>query len=73
MTPASSAGSAGSAAAAAAPQGYERECWAFWNERLGDGERAAWRVALGALGYDAGNEELAVNEFQARDCRMMGM
>lgn len=49
-----------------ASRAYEAECWAFWRDRLSEAQRGEWRACLATLGYDATNEELAVNEFQAR-------
>ena len=47
---------------------FAQRCRAFWRESLDEAGRDAWRAVLNALGYDAANEELCVNEFQAYMC-----
>jgi hypothetical protein len=47
---------------------FAERCRAFWRESLDDAGRDAWRAFLNGLGYDAANEELCVNEFQAYMC-----
>lgn len=44
---------------------YRDHCWRFWRERLSEDERDKLRRMLAGLNYDAGNEELLVNEAQA--------
>lgn len=44
---------------------YRDHCWRFWRELLSEQERGVWRNYLSSLGYDAGNEDLMVNEMQA--------
>lgn len=44
---------------------YREHCWRYWRERLSEEERQLFRSVLARLHYDAGNEELMVNEAQA--------
>lgn len=44
---------------------YRAHSWAFWRERLTEPERQTFRRYLDGLGYNAGDEELMVNETQA--------
>ena len=44
---------------------YQKACWKFWTEALGDSERQLFRTYLAQQDYDAGNEVLMVNETQA--------
>ena len=44
---------------------YREHCWRYWRERLSEEERQLFRGVLARLHYDAGNEELMVNEVQA--------
>jgi hypothetical protein len=47
---------------------FAERCRAFWRDSLDDAGRDAWRAFLNGLGYDAANEELCINEFQAYMC-----
>lgn len=44
---------------------YREHCWRYWRERLSEEERQLFRSVFARLHYDAGNEELMVNEAQA--------
>lgn len=44
---------------------YREHCQFFWTQLMNEPEREAWRHYLASQGYDAGNEELMVNETQA--------
>lgn len=44
---------------------YRQQCWHFWKALLSESERQKWRLLLTRMDYDAGNEELLVNEMQA--------
>ena len=47
---------------------FAAHCWRFWTEQLSAAQRETWVAFLASLGYDVGNEELVVNEFQAYMC-----
>jgi hypothetical protein len=44
---------------------YQQRSWNYWRKALTEVERRAFRQLLAGMGYDAGNEELMVNETQA--------
>ncbi len=44
---------------------FAERCRSFWRDSQDDDARASWRAFLAGLGYDAANEELCINEFQA--------
>ncbi|WP_198938002.1 hypothetical protein, partial [Pelomonas sp. KK5] len=44
---------------------YRQQAWDFWRRSLTDNERQRFRRYLASVDYDAGNEELMVNETQA--------
>jgi hypothetical protein len=46
-------------------EAYAQRCTEFWQQRLGDEERACLRILLASLNYDPGFEELMINETQA--------
>lgn len=44
---------------------YQQRSWNHWRNALTEAERRMFRHLLAGMGYDAGNEELMVNETQA--------
>ena len=46
-------------------QAYREYCEYFWRERMSEPERDAFRRFLATREYDAGNEQLVINEMQA--------
>ena len=44
---------------------YQQRSWNYWRKALSEAERRKFRQLLAGIGYDAGNEELMVNETQA--------
>jgi hypothetical protein len=44
---------------------YQQRSWNYWRKSLTEAERRTFRQLLAGMGYDAGNEELMVNETQA--------
>lgn len=46
-------------------QAYREYCESFWRERMSEPERDAFRSFLATREYDAGNEQLVINEMQA--------